>query len=54
MDGICSLLNRMQNLSALLRTDKNSAGELFPTLDSAFNAKYGPLGESPDNNTKDD
>lgn len=54
MDGNCNLLNRIQNLSALLSTDKDSAGELFPTLDSALKAKYGPFGESPEDNTKDD
>lgn len=54
MDGICYLLNRIQNLSALLSTDKDSDGKLFPTLDSAFKAKYGPFGESPEDNTKDD
>lgn len=53
MDDICYLLNRIQNLSVLLSTEKDIAWEQFPTLDNAFKAKYGLFGESPEDNTKD-
>lgn len=54
MDGAYDLLKRTQNLSARLSIDKNSTGWLFLTSVSAFKAKYGPSGENPEENTKDD
>lgn len=54
MDGICYLWKGIQTISAPLSTDSDSAGELFPTSNSTLKANYGPFGESPEGNIKDD